>query len=40
MSKYICKHCDRIIKRKSKKKWIKSFCQKSGKTVHLILVNQ
>lgn len=37
MNKYKCKHCGRIVKRRSIKKWIKSFCSTAGKTVHIIL---
>lgn len=33
--KYRCKHCKKIVDRDSKKKWIKSYCDETGKTVHL-----
>ena len=35
-TKYICKHCKKIVLRKSDKQWIKSLCDKTGKIVHLM----
>jgi len=36
--KYICKHCKKKVLRISDKKWIKSFCEETGKYTRLILV--
>lgn len=36
---YRCKWCKQIVLRESKKQWIKSYCDKSGKYVHLVRVN-
>ncbi len=38
MNKYKCAHCDKVIKRQSDKKWIKSYCSESGKNVRLTLI--
>ena len=38
MSTYICKHCGARLQRDSKKKWVKSYCNLSDKTVHLLRV--
>ena len=38
MSKYFCKHCKAIVERDSDKQWIKSYCDKTGKNVHLQLI--
>jgi len=40
MAKYKCKHCGMIVDRDSKKLWIKSYCTKTDKHVHLVRVNQ
>lgn len=34
---YKCKHCGETVKRKSDKKWIESYCLKTGKNAHLTL---
>jgi hypothetical protein len=34
---YYCKHCKLFFGRNSNKKWIPSYCEKSGKNVHLTL---
>jgi len=39
-NKYICKHCKSVVKRKFSKKWIKSYCDETGKNVHLIRVKK
>jgi ribosomal protein L37AE/L43A len=36
---YFCKHCNKIVKRESSKQWIKSYCDETGKTVHLLKLN-
>ena len=36
MAKYHCKHCGQTVERDSNKKWIKSYCEETGKVVHLI----
>ena len=38
LNKYRCKHCNQTVNRPSNKKWIKSLCGKTGKTVHLSLI--
>lgn len=38
MSFYICTHCLHIVRRDSKKKWVKSYCEVTGKTVHLKII--
>jgi ribosomal protein L37AE/L43A len=39
-NKYRCKHCGDIVIRNSEKKWIESYCAKTGKLVHLVLVEE
>lgn len=39
---YRCKHCGEIVSRQvdgPPKKWIKSYCERTGKDVHLVLVD-
>lgn len=36
MNLYYCRHCKKNVKRASVKKWIKSYCAKTGKTVRLV----
>lgn len=36
LTKYKCPYCGAILYRDSDKKWIDSFCEKSGKTVRII----
>ncbi len=35
MAKYRCPHCKRIVERDATKRWLKSYCEKSGKYVRL-----
>jgi hypothetical protein len=35
LNTFTCKHCGKSVRRKSTKMWIKSFCQKLGKVVHI-----
>lgn len=35
---YRCPHCKETVERDSTKQWIKSYCDKTGKNVHLQLV--
>ena len=35
MAKYRCVHCEKVVKRKSKKAWIKSYCESTGRFVRL-----
>ena len=35
---YKCNHCGKIVNRESNKKWIKSYCDATGKDVRLLLV--
>lgn len=32
---YRCKHCGKTVFRESTKAWIKSYCEESGRDVHL-----
>lgn len=32
---YRCNHCGRVTKRASEKRWIKSYCDASGRTTRL-----
>ena len=34
-NKYKCVHCNKVVKRESDKKWIKSYCDETGKNVRL-----
>jgi phage FluMu protein Com len=36
MNKYRCAHCHKVVKRQSFKAWIKSYCDATGRTVHLV----
>ena len=38
MNKYRCCHCKKVVNRASEKRWVKSFCEATGRTVHLVLV--
>jgi len=38
MNEYKCLHCGKIMKYDTDKKWIKSFCEKANKTVHLMII--
>lgn len=38
MNTYRCKHCGRSLKRKSDKAWVASFCEETGRDVHLMRV--
>jgi predicted nucleic acid-binding Zn-ribbon protein len=38
--KYKCNHCGKIVERRSTKKWVLSYCAKTGKNVHLVLVSR
>ena len=35
---YKCIHCKKIVKRESTKKWIKSYCETTGKNVRLQII--
>jgi len=39
MSLYRCKYCRKIISRESDKQWIKSFCDKEMKMVHITRID-
>ena len=39
-NKYKCVHCKKIVDRESDKKWIKSYCDATGKYVRLQLENE
>ena len=34
--KYHCRHCGQTMERNSDKAWVKSYCDRAGRTVHLI----
>lgn len=38
MGKYRCKHCKKVVKRDSKKAWIKSFCGEAQVSTHITKV--
>ena len=40
MNKYRCVHCKKIVKRESTKQWIESYCEETGRIVHLMLVKK
>ena len=40
MNKYKCKHCGAIVERDSDKAWMKSWCDKTQKDVHLIKIDK
>jgi len=33
---YKCKHCGKTVLRDSQKAWIRSYCEYTGKDVHLV----
>jgi len=35
MTRYRCNHCGNIVLRDSTKRWIKSYCDTTGRTVRL-----
>jgi len=40
---YRCRHCGKTVARQQDgepKKWIKSYCEAAGKTVHLVLFDE
>ena len=37
LNRYRCKHCGEVFKRRSSKRWVKSYCAEYDRTVHLIL---
>lgn len=32
---YVCAHCGKVVRRYSRKQWVKSYCEITGRTVHL-----
>lgn len=38
MKRYRCVHCGKIVTRQSDKAWVKSYCEKTGRTVHLLRI--
>lgn len=40
MNKYVCRHCGKVVSRDSKKAWVKSYCTKTDRTVHLVKVKK
>jgi len=39
-NKYRCVHCKQIVERESSKKWIPSYCDRTGKNVRLQLIKK
>ena len=39
-NKYQCVHCDKVTERDSDKKWIKSYCEETGKNTRLQLIGK
>jgi hypothetical protein len=37
MNLYRCKHCGCWLERDSTKQWVKSYCDTTGRNVHLVL---
>lgn len=37
---YYCRHCKRTIARVSDKQWVQSFCDATGRSVHLTLAKR
>lgn len=35
---YRCRHCEKMVWRKGSKHWMKSYCEETGKNVHLMLI--
>ena len=35
MTEYRCNHCGRVVTRESDKRWIKSYCETTGRTTRL-----
>lgn len=35
MNKYRCNHCGKVVERDSSKRWIKSYCETTGKDARL-----
>lgn len=35
MNEYRCNHCGKVVKRPSEKRWIKSYCESTGKITRL-----
>lgn len=40
MAKYKCKHCGQVVEIKSDKQWVRSYCEGTGKNVHLVKVSK
>jgi DNA-directed RNA polymerase subunit RPC12/RpoP len=40
MSRYRCNHCDRTVERDSMKRWIRSWCERTGKMTRLWRVDR
>lgn len=38
MNSYRCNHCGKVVARDSEKRWIKSYCEATGKMTRLWLV--
>jgi len=38
--KYRCKHCQKVVLRTSDKQWVKSWCCKTDREVHLTLITK
>lgn len=40
MAQYRCKHCGKTVQRNSRKAWIKSICETTGRMVRLVRVRK
>lgn len=38
-AKYYCKHCQKVVVRKSNQRWMNSVCEKTGKKTHITNIN-
>lgn len=40
MKTYYCKHCKKTFKRSGKRRWVKTFCEQTGKDTHAYSINR
>lgn len=40
LAEYRCKHCGQTVMRSSDKAWIPSWCERTGKTTHLVRLDR
>ena len=39
-ARYRCAHCQRIVRRVSTKRWVKSWCDRTNRRVHLMRLSE